>query len=108
MIDIDLTTLTLAALLTTAGAGVLAVIVTGLVSVIGRLFVITGNEARLVAFLAAVFTGLLATQAVISGEMPLGVPLILAVVIGWYGVTRLSMSLYDDATSQPGSLRRQL
>lgn len=107
--DIDLSTLTLAALLTTAGAGVMAGIVTGLVAIFTRLAPpLAGNEARAVAAISAFFVGLLATQAVLTGAMAVGIPLVLAVVIAWYGVTRIAMSLYDDVTGQPGSLRAQL
>lgn len=107
--DINLDELTLAALLTTAGATVLATIITGLVSIIGSLLKgrLVGNEARLAAFLAALFVGVLATQAVLTGAMVLGIPLGLAVVFAWYGVTRLSMSIYDDATNAPAGLRAQ-
>ena len=75
--DIDLETLTLAALLTTAGALSLATIVVGIVAVIGRLFVLEGNESKAAAVLA------------------------------WYSVTRLAMSIHDDAANKPRSLRNQ-
>ena len=107
MMDIDLDTLTLAALLTTAGALGLATIVTGLIAVIGRLFVIEGKEAQAAAVLTFAFVLLLAVQAVISGAMAVGVPLILAGVLAWYSVTRLSMSIHDDAANKPRSLRNQ-
>ena len=107
MTDIDIDTLTLAALLTTTGASVLAAVVTGLVKVLGSLFTITGNEARVAAFLSFVFVLLLTVQAVLTETMVVGVPLILAAIFGWYGVTRLSMSIYDDITAQPNSLRTQ-
>ena len=105
--DIDLNTLTLAALLTTAGALGLATIVVGLVAVIGRLFVVEGNEARIAAVLTFAFVLLLAVQAVISDTMTLGIPLVLSGVLAWYSVTRLAMSIHDDAANKPRSLRNQ-
>ena len=105
--DIDLSTLTLAALLTTAGATTLAAVVTGLVSVLGRLFILTGHEAQAAAVITFVFVLLLAVQAVISGAMVVGVPLVLATILGWYAVTRLAMAIHDDITSKPASLRAQ-
>lgn len=108
MTDINLETLTLAALLTTAGATTLAAVITGLVAVIGRLFTIAGHEAKVAAFLAFVFVLLLAVQAVLSGAMVLGVPLVLSMALGWYAVTRLAMSIHDDAAAKPSSLRSQV
>ena len=105
--DIDLDTLTLAALLTTAGALGLATIVTGLVAVLGRLFTFEGNEARVAAVITFAFVLLLAVQSVISETMTLGIPLVLASVLAWYSVTRLSMSIHDDAANKPASLRNQ-
>jgi hypothetical protein len=107
MMDIDLDTLTLAALLTTAGALGLATIVTGLTSLLGRLFAFEGNEVRVAAVLTFGFVLVLTVQAVMSQAMELGVPLLLAAVLAWYSVTRLAMSIHDDATNQPRSLRNQ-
>jgi len=107
MMDIDLNTLTLAALLTTAGALGLATIVVGIVAVIGRLFVLDGNESKAAAVLTFAFVLLLAVQAVISDTMTLGIPLVLAAVLAWYSVTRLAMSIHDDAANKPRSLRNQ-
>jgi len=105
--DIDLETLTLAALLTTAGALGLATIVTGLVAVLGRLFTFEGNEPKVAAVLTFGFVLLIAVQAVISNTMTLGIPLVLASVLAWYSVTRLAMSIHDDAANKPRSLRNQ-
>jgi hypothetical protein len=107
-VQIDLDALTLAALLTTAGATVMATIVTGLVAVIGRLFTLEGHEAQAAALITAIFVLLLSVQAVVSGAMTIGIPLILAAVLGWYAVTRLSMSIHDDASSNTASLRAQV
>lgn len=105
--EINLETLTLAALLTTAGATSLAAVITGIVAVLGRLFTIAGSEAKVAAVLALGFVLLLAVQAVTSGAMVVGVPLVLACVIGWYSVTRLSMAIHDDLAAKPRSLRNQ-
>jgi hypothetical protein len=105
--DIDLEAITLAALLTTAGSTTMAAIITGLVAVLGRLFRIDGHEARLAAVLTALFVLTLAVQAVTSGAMAVGVPLLLACILGWYAVTRLAMAIHDDVTGHPASLRSQ-
>ena len=105
--DIDLETLTLAALLTTAGALGLATIVTGLTAVLGRLFTIEGHEVQVAAILTFVFVLLLTVQTLVSGTMVLGIPLVLAAVLAWYSVTRLAMSIHDDAANKPRSFRNQ-
>ena len=107
--DIDLNALTLAALLTTAGATVLAAIVTGIVQVLKGLFTgLAGNEARAAAAISAIIVVLLAVQAVQLAQFTVGVPLILAAVFAWYGVTRLAMAVYDDISGEPAGLRKQL
>lgn len=108
MTDIDLNALTLAAILTTAGALTLATIVTGLVAVLSRLFVIDGHEAQLAAVIVALFVVLFAVQAVTSGAMAVDVTLVLSMLLGWYAVTRLAMSIHDDAAGKAASLRSQL
>lgn len=108
--EIDLEALTLGALLTTAGATIVAAFVTGFVQVLKGLFrgIADGNEAKTAAILAAVIVLLLAVSAVQAGAFTFGVPLILAVVFAWYGVTRLAMAVYDDIAGEPGSLRKQV
>jgi hypothetical protein len=103
-VDIDLNALTLAALLTTVGATVVAAFVTGFVQVIKNLINIDGQEARVAALLAAIIVILLAVSAVQTAAMVIGVPLILAMLFGWYGVTRIAMSIHDDFTGAPRSL----
>ncbi len=107
--DVDLNNLTLAALLTTTGAAVVAGFITGLVAVLKNLipWIDAGNEPRAVAVLAALVVLLLAVSAVQGGSFTFGVPLILAVVLGWYGVTRLAMAIHDDVTQAPRSLTNQ-
>lgn len=108
--EIDLEALTLGALLTTAGATVVAAFVTGFVQVLKSLFrsIGDGNEAKTAAILSALIVLLLAVSAVQSGAFVVGIPLILAVVFAWYGVTRLAMAVYDDIAGEPGSLRKQV
>lgn len=105
MLDLDPTTITLGLLLTTAGATTMAAFITGLVSVVGRLFILDGHEAQAAAVIALVLVLLLAVQAVVSGAMEAGIPLILAALFAWYGVTRLAMAIYDDITGKPSGLR---
>lgn len=107
--DIDLEALTLAALLTTTGAAALATIITGFVGLLKSLVpaIDAGREPQAVAITAAIVVLLLAVQAVSTGAMVVGVPLLLAVLFGWYGVTRLSMSIHDDIRREPRSLTNQ-
>lgn len=107
--DIDLEALTLMALLTTTGAGTLAVFVTGFVSMLkGFVRPVAANPAGAAAVITAIIVLLLAVQAVQLGAIEVGVPLIFAVVFAWYGVTRLSMAVYDDVTNKAASLRAQV
>lgn len=107
--DIDLATITLAALLTVPGATVAAGLITGLVGVLANLVpAVLGNEKKTAAILSAVLVGLLAVNAVQLGLFALPaalVGLILAVVFAWYNITRTSMSIYDDIFAKPSSLR---
>lgn len=107
MTDIDLNSLTLAALLTTAGALGLATIVTGLVAVLGRLFTLDGHEIQAAAVLTAVFVMLLGVQSVVNDLVKVDVSFLLTLILAWYAVTRLAMSIHDDAASNPNSLRNQ-
>ena len=106
--ELTFESLTLALLLTTAGSTIAAGFITGFVSLLSNLSFVHGNEARTAAFIAAVLVGLLGVQAVSTGEIALGVPLILAVAFGWYTITRMAMSIYDDWASKPASLTKQV
>lgn len=105
--DIDLQSITLAALLTTAGSTSAAALITGLVAVLGSLApgLVGGHEKQAAAILAALLVMLCAVQAVVTDTVAVNVTLILAVVFGWYAITRLSMSIYDDVANKRASLR---
>lgn len=107
--DIDLSTLTLVALLTTPGATVAAGLVTGLVGIFANLIPgVRGNEKKTAAVLSALLVVLLAVAAIMDGTFVLPgaiIALILAVVFAWYNITRMSMSIYDDFFAKPASLR---
>jgi EamA domain-containing membrane protein RarD len=108
-VDISIESLTLAALLTTAGSTAAAALITGLVSVLSGLvpWVDDGHEVQTAAVIAGVLVLLLAVQAVASGAMTVDVSLLLAVVFGWYAITRLSMAINDDVSREPRSLTNQ-
>lgn len=104
--DIDPQSITLAALLTTAGSTAVAALMTGLVSVLTQLFpgAVEGHEKQTAAILSAVLVMLLAVQAVTSNLLAVDVTLIITVVLGWYAITRLSMSIYDDISRKDAGL----
>jgi hypothetical protein len=107
-VNIDLAQLTLAAFLTTAGSTAAAALVTGVVAVIQQLVPsIDGHQAQVAAILSAVLVILAAVQAVSEGAIAVGVPLIFAVLFGWYAITRLAMSIHDDVAQKPRSLVNQ-
>lgn len=110
MPDLDPNTLTLALLLTTTGSLAVATFIMGFVAVLGRLIpgVVVGREVQSAALIALVIVVLLAVAAVQSAAMPIGIPLVFAMLFAWYAVTRLAMSLYDDLTGKPSSLRSQV
>lgn len=97
--------LTLDLVLTAGGAVVSAGFITGFIQILKKLpgfgdFLHAGRES-LAAFLLS--AGLVATAfaaTAIEKNMVTG----FGAVLAWYGIARLSMGLYDDASQKPGSV----
>lgn len=99
------TDLTLALVLTAGGATAAAALVSGVVQLLKQLGNILDGKERIAAF---VLSGLLVVVAVASavqnGTLTLDIASIFAAVLAWYGIARLSMAVFADATKEPNSL----
>lgn len=101
-------TLTLALLLTAAGALAGATLVTGLVQLVKTIW--PGHLAgvwqlRWAFVFSAVLIGAAYASQVQTGALTVSLESLFAAVIAWYAVARLAKSIFDDATAAPGSLR---
>ena len=105
----DAGALTLAAILTTAGATSTAALITGLIAMLKTLRIpgVDGNEPRVAALIALVLVVLALVAAVTSGTLLLDLPTLFAGFTAWYSLTRLSMSIHDDVAQEPRSLTNQ-
>lgn len=97
--------LTLAVVLTAGGAVAASAFITGFVQILKKLpglgsFFDNGKES-LAAF---VLSALLVATAFASTVTDKSATAAFAAVLAWYGIARLSMGIYDDATAKPGSL----
>jgi hypothetical protein len=101
-------TLTLAILLTAAGALAGATLVTGLVQLLKTIWPgdVPGVWQLRAAFaLAAVLVILAYVSGVQTGAITVSPESLFGAVLAWYATARLAKSIYDDATAAPGSLR---
>jgi hypothetical protein len=100
--------LNLALLLTAAGATAGAALVTGVVQLLKSVWPGQGlsgkGQLRLAFFLAAVLTLMAYASGVQGGQITVSLPTVFALFLAWYAIARLSKTIYDDATHQPGSL----
>lgn len=100
-------TLTLALLLTAAGALAGATLVTGLVQLLATIWPDLAGVWKLRAAFA--FAALLTIAAYVSGvqsgALTVSLESLFAAGLAWYSIARLAKSIYDDATAAPGSLR---
>lgn len=100
-------TLTLALVLTAAGATASAALVSGLVQLLKQIAPLSGRE-KLAAFVLSAALVILAMAAGIqAGTLTLSIATGFGGFLAWYGIARLSMAVYDDVsgTDTPGSLR---
>lgn len=101
----DADTITLALILTAAGATAAAGLVSGIVEMLKGLTKGLAGHERLVAF---VLSGALVIVAVAAGvqdgSITLSIPSIFAAFLAWYGIARLSMAVYADVAQEPNSL----
>lgn len=99
-------TLTLALILTAGGAVVASALVTGLVQLLKQLGSLLNGRERLAAFiLSAILVVIAFVSGVNDGTLTLSLPTGFAAFLAWYGIARLSMAVYADATGEPNSLR---
>ncbi len=104
----DPSNLTLALLLTAAGAIAGAALVTGLVQLLKTIWPgeLAGVWQIRAAFLiAALLTVAAYASGVQSGSITISFESLFAGLLAWYAIARLSKSIYDDAVAAPGSLR---
>jgi hypothetical protein len=102
----DPNTITLALVLTAAGATIAAALVTGVVQLLKQIAPFIGNgRERVTAF---ILSGILVIVAVASGvqdsTITLSIASVFAAVVAWYGIARLSMAVFADATKETNSL----
>jgi hypothetical protein len=101
----DPSTLTLALVLTAAGATIAAGLVTGLVQILKSLATgfMDGKE-RLAAFLASAVLVILAMGSAIQDGATLTIAFGFAGFLAWFTIARLSMAVYADLTKEPNGL----
>lgn len=100
--------LSLAVVLTAGGAVAASALITGFVQILKKLpgignFLDAGRES-LAAFL---LSAALVTTAFVATTVEKNAVTGFGAVLAWYGIARLSMGIYDDATSKPGSLTEE-
>jgi len=102
----DETTLTLAIVLTAGGAVVASALITGIVQLLKQLGNILDGRERLTAFLLSAILVIVAFAAGVQDKsLTINAQSVFAAFLAWYGIARLSMAVYADATSEPNSLR---
>ena len=98
----------LALFLTAAGATAGAALVTGVVQLLKSVWPGDGlsgiGQLRLAFILAAVLTLAAYASGVQAGQITVSLPTVFTLFLAWYAIARLSKTIYDDATRQPGSL----
>ena len=101
----DESALTLSLILTAAGAVAASALVTGVVQILKQLGSFLDGKERLAAFiLSAVLVVIAYAAGLADGTLTLNIASGFAAFIAWYGIARLSMAVYADATREPNSL----
>jgi len=99
------TDLTLALVLTAGGATAAAALVTGVVQLLKQLGNFLDGKERLTAFiLSGVLVVVAVASAVQDGSLTLSIGSVFAAVLAWYGIARLAMAVFADATKEANSL----
>lgn len=103
----DTSTVTLALVLTAAGATVAAALITGLVQLFKQLLPgLSGGKERLTAFILSALLVIVAVAAgVQDNTITINIASIFAAFVAWYGIARLSMAVYADASGEANGLR---
>jgi hypothetical protein len=98
-------TLTLAIILTAGGAVAASALVTGLVQLLKQLGSLLDGRERLAAFILSAILVIVAFAAgVQDGSLTVSIATVFAAFLAWYGIARLSMANYADATKEANSL----
>lgn len=102
----DENALTLALILTAAGATVAAGFVTGIVELFKQVLgnALDGKERLAAFFVSAVLVVVAEVAGVQDGTITLSIATVFAGVLAWYGIARLAIAHYADATKETGSL----
>ena len=99
------TDLTLALILTAGGATAAAALVTGVVQLLKQLGHFPDGKERLTAFLLSGILVIVAiADSVSKNILTLDIASVFAGVLAWYGIARLAMAVFADATQEPNSL----
>ena len=102
----DETTLTLALVLTAGGAVVASALITGLVQLLKQLGNFLDGRERMTAFFLSALLVIIAFSAGVQDKsLTISAQAIFAAFLAWYGIARLSMAVYADATKEVNSLR---
>lgn len=98
--------LTLALVLTAAGATASAALVSGLVQMIKQVGLV-GHERLMAFILSAAIVIIAEASGLADGTLTLSIPNLFGAFLAWYGIARISMAVYDDISGneKPGSLR---
>jgi hypothetical protein len=102
----DPNSLTLALVLTAAGATAAAAVVSGVVELLKQLWSGFGGYARLLAFaLSALIVVIAYAAGLQDGTLTLTIPSLFGAFLAFYGIARLSMAVYADVSGEANSLR---
>lgn len=102
----DETTLTLALILTAGGAVVASALITGIVQLLKQLGSFLDGKERITAFfLSAVLIVIAFGAGVQDKSLTINAQGVFAAFLAWYGIARLSMAVYADASGEPNGLR---
>ena len=102
----DETTLTLALVLTAGGAVVASALITGIVQLLKQLGNLLDGKERITAFLLSAILVIVAFAAGVQDKsLTISAQAVFAAFLAWYGIARLSMAVYADATGEANGLR---
>lgn len=103
----DVNSFTLALVLTAAGATAAAALVSGLVQLFKTLLPgLSDGKERVAAFiLSALLVVVAVASGVQDGTITINIAALFAAFLAWYGIARLSMAVFADASGEPNGLR---
>jgi hypothetical protein len=102
----DETALTLAIVLTAGGAVVASALITGIVQLLKQLGNILDGRERITAFFLSALLVIVAFAAGVQDKsLTINAQSVFAAFLAWYGIARLSMAVYADASKEANGLR---